>query len=56
MSEGLRWQCCRQVAGPLVKESRAIRPRLSRLDSPYDRAEKNRILRPPRVLDAGGVE
>lgn len=48
MSEGLRWQCCRQVAGPLVKESRAIRPRLSRLDSPYDRAEKNRILRPPR--------
>lgn len=48
MSDVPRWQCCRQVAGPLVKESRAIRPRLSKLDSPYERAEKNKILRPPR--------
>lgn len=46
MAEG-RWICCRQRAGPLVKECRAIRPRLSRYDSPYDRAGKNKILRPP---------
>lgn len=38
----------RQRAGPLVKECRAIRPRLSAQDSVYARAEKNRILRPPR--------
>lgn len=43
-----RWICVRQRAGPLVKEQRAIRPRLSQYDSPYERAEKNRILRPPR--------
>ncbi len=38
----------RQRAGPLVKECRAIRPRLSAQDSVYTRAEKNKILRPPR--------
>lgn len=43
-----RWICIRQRAGPLVKEQRAIRPRLSQYDSPYERAEKNKILRPPR--------
>lgn len=40
--------CVRQQAGPLTKESRAIRPRLSQDDSPYERAEKNKLLRPPR--------
>ena len=40
------WICCRQRAGPLTKESRSIRPRLSRADSQYDRAQKNQILRP----------
>lgn len=48
MVESNRVFCCRQRAGPLVKESRAIRPRLSQYDSPYERAEKNKILRPPR--------
>ena len=43
-----RWICVRQHAGPLVKEQRAVRPRLSQYDSPYERAEKNKILRPPR--------
>ena len=38
----------RQRAGPLVKECRAIRPRLSAQDSVYIRSEKNKILRPPR--------
>jgi len=42
------WICTRQRAGPLVKECRALRPRLSAYDSPYERAEKNRVLRPPR--------
>ena len=43
-----QWFCVRQRAGPLVKECRALRPRLSARDSPYERVEKNRILRPPR--------
>ena len=43
-----QWICVRQRAGPLVKECRAVRPRLSRCDSTFDRTEKNRILRPPR--------
>lgn len=43
-----QWYCVRQRAGPLVKESRSIRPRLSSNDSPWDRTEKNKILRPPR--------
>ena len=42
------WYCVRQRAGPLVKESRSIRPRLSAGDSPWEQAEKNKILRPPR--------
>lgn len=42
------WNCVRQRAGPLVKESRSISPRLSAEDTPYERAEKNKILRPPR--------
>ena len=42
------WVCVRQKAGPLVKESRALRPRLSGNDTPYERTEKNKILRPPR--------
>lgn len=48
MSNPNRVYCCRQRAGPLVKESRAIRPRLSQFDSSYERVEKNKILRPPR--------
>ena len=43
-----RWYCVRQVAGPLVKECRALRPRLSADDSLYDRRLKNQILHPPR--------
>lgn len=42
------WICVRQRAGPLVKECRALRPRISSNDTPYQRTEKNRILRPPR--------
>ncbi|WP_300415859.1 hypothetical protein [uncultured Oscillibacter sp.] len=45
---GPLWYCTRQRAGPLVKECRALRPRLSASDSLYERAEKNKILRPPR--------
>lgn len=48
MSERPQWVCTRQRAGPLVKECRAIRPRLSPNDTPYERTEKNKILRPPR--------
>lgn len=43
-----RWICVRQRAGPLVKECRAVRPRLSAKDTLYERTEKNKILRPPR--------
>lgn len=42
------WYCTRQRAGPLVKECRALRPRLGPNDSLYERTEKNKILRPPR--------
>ncbi len=48
MSETPIWYCVRQRAGPLVKECRALRPRLSPYDSPFERVEKNKILRPPR--------
>lgn len=48
MSDPLLWYCVRQRAGPLVKECRALRPRLSSNDTPYERTEKNKILRPPR--------
>lgn len=41
------WFCVRQRAGPLTKECRAIRPRLSREDSRTDRREKNEIIRSP---------
>lgn len=41
------WYCTRQRAGPLVKESRAMRPRLSAADDLYTRNQKNKILRPP---------
>lgn len=47
-SKTKQWYCVRQRAGPLVKECRAIRPRLSRFDNPYERLQKNKILRPPR--------
>ena len=39
------WYCVRQRAGPLVKECRALRPRLSRYDSREDRRDKNEIVR-----------
>lgn len=42
------WYCTRQRAGPLVKECRALRPRLCSGDSPFERCEKNKILQPPR--------
>lgn len=42
-----RWLCVRQRAGPLVKECRAIRPRLSKTDTQWETTEKNKILRPP---------
>lgn len=48
MSDRPQWVCTRQRAGPLVKECRAIRPRLSANDTPYERTEKNKILRPPK--------
>ena len=40
-----QWICVRQRAGPLTKECRALRPRLSKYDSREDRQEKNEILR-----------
>ena len=45
MSEGPLFYCTRQRAGPLVKECRAIRPRLSESDTRDDRKAKNEILR-----------
>lgn len=41
------WYCTRQRAGPLVKESRALRPRLSAADSPDDRLDKRQIVNSP---------
>lgn len=38
--------CVRQRAGPLVKECRSLRPRLCRDDSPFERSQKNKILKP----------
>jgi len=43
------WDCTRQRAGPLVKECRALRPRLSAKDSREDRREKNAVLRSPNT-------
>ena len=34
-----KWICVRQRAGPLVKECRALRPRLLLTDSPEDRRD-----------------
>lgn len=48
MGSEQRWICVRQRAGPLVKECRSIRPRLFKYDTAYERAEKNKVLRPPR--------
>ena len=39
----MTWICCRQRAGPLVKECRAIRPRLSADDTAADRAAKKDV-------------
>lgn len=47
MADKQSWYCVRQRAGPLTKECRAIRPRLSADDTAWDRTEKNKILRPP---------
>ena len=44
MSEAI-WHCVRQRAGPLVKECRALRPRLSKKDAPDDRRDKQQILK-----------
>lgn len=41
------WYCVRQRAGPLVKECRAIRPRLSKDDNWADRREKQEIIHSP---------
>ena len=46
MAEG-PWYCTCQRAGPLVKECRAIRPRLARTDSREDRRDKKEIIRSP---------
>lgn len=42
------WYCCRQRAGPLVKECRSLRPKLSKDDDPYAAAEKQVVLRKMR--------
>lgn len=44
MSDPL-WYCTRQRAGPLVKECRAIRPRLSAQDTREDARDKKEIIR-----------
>ena len=45
MSDGAIWYCARQRAGPLVKECRALRPRLSVNDTRDDHTAKAEILR-----------
>lgn len=47
MGESKQWYCVQQQAGALVKECRAIRPRLSADDTAYERGGKNKILLPP---------
>ena len=42
------WYCCRQRAGPLVKECRALRPRFSPSDTDEDRRAKADIKRAAR--------
>lgn len=39
------WYCCRQRAGPLVKECRALRPRLGSEDTDADRKAKGELRR-----------
>jgi len=41
------WWCTRQRAGPLVKECRALRPRLRSDDAAWERRDKQQILRSP---------
>ena len=41
------WICVRQRAGPLVKECRALRPRIYQADSPEDRRDKREIVNSP---------
>jgi hypothetical protein len=43
------WYCCRQLAGPLVKECRALRPCFSRDDTPSERSGKLESLRKIRT-------
>lgn len=43
------WHCCRQRAGPLVKECRALRPRFSRDDLGMDHRSKAEIKRYERT-------
>ena len=51
------WICVRQRAGPLTKECRALRPRLSPYDSPEDRRDKAMILKPGySALDRNSVD
>ena len=42
-----RYYCTRQRAGPLTKECRSLRPRLSDNDDPWTRSEKNKVLKSP---------
>lgn len=42
---GTPWYCTRQRAGPLVKESRALRPRLKAEDTDTDRKAKMKLWR-----------
>lgn len=39
------WYCCRQRAGPLVKECRALRPKFAPEDTDDDHREKSRLKR-----------
>lgn len=43
----MTYYCTRQRAGPLTKECRSMRPRLSDNDDAWTRSEKNRILKSP---------
>lgn len=45
MTDPLVWHCCRQQAGNLVKECRALRPRFSREDSAQDHRLKAELKR-----------
>lgn len=42
-----QWYCTRQRAGPLVKECRALRPRLCADDDPWERRDKQAIIKSP---------